>query len=322
MPGVEKLGLLGKSSLNNEILSEPTVTLIEEIKRPIGYAIPGIVCIRAVVEGSGITSEGWGTGSESVARLKATSEAIERHTMFLKRKTDNSVLSSNGWAAHFDSDKCVESAIAELVERDTALRTWFDFGQYVVVPKVFWPDSMIEWETQARSNSIEFSSPKVLLSKGLFGCAIAVLLQTNDERTVVGHASGMSLTGAIESAFFEALRSAHAALRFEDFAETTDLHSNDPASIKHGPGSNAMAYAYGVRLPHLEIIEASERAIRSMWAEHQLRLGELMAQAQIKSVLVGERTVVRAEINGIQDIFWGRTPDSFEVKNKHPHFVG
>lgn len=322
MPGVEKFGLLDKQSLNITALVEPSVSVLEEVIRPQGYAIDGLACYRSVVELAGRKAEGWGTGSPDLAKVKAVSEAIERFCMFSVCETDRTISSSNGWSAHTTIERAKENAVSELIERDTALRTWFNAGPYYLVPKEFWPATLLKWDSSKLKANIEFAKATVLLTNGPFGCCLSVLLQTSDWRTVVGHASGREFQQTIESAFFEALRSAHAALRFEEFPETNDLHSSEPPTVDYGPGANGMAYAYGATLPNLSIGYASNELVVSAWNEHNERLTSLIARSDFTVFKVGTRFVVRAKAIGIQDIFWGRTPGEMNVKNKLPHFVG
>ncbi len=322
MPGVEKLGLLGKLNSTMEILNQPITTIVEEVVRPEGYAIDGIVCFRLAVESNGQTAEGWGTGSIEVAQAKALSEALERFAMFTQVSKDSSIATSNGWAAHPDLESAKVRAVAELIERDTALTTWFAAGPYYIVRETEWPESLIIRKKAIGGTAVEFSNSTVLLSEGSFGACISVLLQTHDGRTVVGHASGSEMKNAIESAFFEALRSAHAALRFDEFAETMDLHGEESPTVAYGPGANGMAYAYGAPMPKLNFEIKTDTEIQVMWRRHQEKLHVLTLESDFRTYMMGDRYVVRALVRGVQEIFWGRTPKHFKVKNNFPHFVG
>jgi hypothetical protein len=322
MPGVEKLGLLGKLNSTIEILVQPTTTTIEEVVRPEGYAIQGLACFRVVVKSDDLTADGWGTGSSEVAAAKALSEALERFAMFTQVKSDPSVLSSNGWAAHPEFESARLRAFAEVVERDTALTTWFNAGPYYSVSESQWPDVLVKWKNSVLGSAVEFSHPLVLLAEGSFGACISVLLQTQDGRTVVGHASGVELQKSIESAFYEALRSAHAALRFDEFAETVDLHSEECPTVAYGPGANGMAYAYGAPMPKLDVESKSDAEIQSKWQHHREKLQALTFDSDFRTYKVGDRFVVRALVHGSQEVFWGRTPKHMKVKNNFPHFVG
>lgn len=322
MPGVEKLGLLGKLNTTMEILSLPTTTTIEEVVRPEGYAIEGLACFRVAVRSPELSADGWGTGSTSIAQAKALSEALERFVMFTQAKNDPMIKTSNGWAAHTDLESAMLRAVSEVVERDTALSTWFKLGPYYLVSETQWPDVLIHWRNSISGRAAEFSNPLVLMSEGQFGACVSVLLKSSDGRIVVGHASGIELKKSIESAFYEALRSAHASLRFEDYAETVELHGDEVPTVAFGPGANGMAYAYGAPMPELTIELKSDLEIQTKWHLHCETLRDLVRDSELRVFKVGDRFVVRALVRGAQEIFWGRTPKHMKVKNNFPHFVG
>jgi hypothetical protein len=310
------------SSLEVIELPEPMLEVVEEIARPSGYGIDGLHNVHIVVRSQDLSADGWGTGLPQIAHAKAYSEAIERYTLFLTAQTDPSILTSNGWSAHMDPASARDAAVAELVERDTALRVWFDAGPYFCVPNNLWPLEVLRWQDRALSAGVEFQRINVLLCDGPTGSCVTILLKNDAGCAVTGHASGSDLQRTILSAFFEAIRSAHAALRFDDFTEVIDLHTDASPKVAYGPGANAMAYAYGEKLPELSICEASEFEVLQQWIRHQAKLEAAIANAKVTYFKVGNRFVARAVLKGVLDIFWGRTPKELNVKNIRPHIVG
>jgi hypothetical protein len=302
--------------------SELQIITINEVVRPCGYAIPGYFNFHVIVEAQNLRAEGWGTGNREEAFAKAKSEAIERHTFLLTSNLNDQVLSSNGWAAHVTAVEARDAAVAELIERDSALSAWFNQGPFLSVPRSLWPLEMLKWSNTAPTSLIEFGNAQVLLSVGANGCCATVILRNSSEGAVTGHASGNDLQKAILSAFFEAIRSAHAALRFDEFADVVALHDQKSSGKTFGPGANAMAYAYGVRLPSIDSTESTETEILRRWKSHQLQLSQHLTLAKVDYFNVGDRVVAHASLANAFEMFWGKTPDNLNVKNKRPHFVG
>ncbi|CAN5419218.1 hypothetical protein BH10BDE1_BH10BDE1_28140 [soil metagenome] len=302
-------------------LRAPSVVSVREINRPEGYRVPEYRNFHVVVEGDGIQAEGWGSGTLLEGIEKAKSEVFERYVFFATNPLTDQRKSSSGWAAHLDFASARNAAVAELIERDSALSAWLNNGPYLAVPRSLWPQSVSSWAQLNSATTVEFGQPTVLLSLGANGCAASVILGNKNGGGVTGHASGFDLNGAIVSAFFEALRSAHAALRFEDFAEVVALHSKDHA-VSFGPGGNAMAYAYGEPLPSLNVQYASAEQIKECWRSHVSKLFAHVARARIDYFEISNRVVVHAELDNVSQIFWGPTPASWKSKNNHPHIVG
>ena len=74
------------------------------------------------------TSNERGTGCDRVKEIafkKAQSELIERLVLRIAKKHDESIDSSNGFAAHSTLEKAQRSAKNELIERDLFLTSWF-----------------------------------------------------------------------------------------------------------------------------------------------------------------------------------------------------
>lgn len=333
-PGLAQYGLMAEQirplefEVNNFLmggshcgLRAPSVVSVREINRPEGYNVPEYRNYHVVVEGDGIQAEGWGSGTLLEGIEKAKSEAFERYVFFATNPLTDERKSSSGWAAHLNFASARIAAVAELIERDSALSAWLNNGPYLNVPRSLWPECVSSWARLNSATTVEFRELTVLLSLGANGCSASVFLGNKEGGAVTGHASGFDLSAAIVSAFFEALRSAHAALRFEDFAEVARLHGNDLA-IEFGPGGNAMAYAYGEPLPSLNVQFASPEQIKDCWEGHVSKLSANVDRASVDRFELEDRVVVHAALDNVSQIFWGPTPESWKSKNSHPHIVG
>ncbi len=321
--------MTGRSLVENRLdtpsftrsLSAPTVLSEEQIKRPRGYEVAGHEHWKVSVTSEDTVAEGWGSGPKETAKIKATSEAFERLTMFVTNGGIFQSRTSSGWAAHYDSNSAIASALAELVERETALETWFNSGPYFEVPESFWPREIKHWQ-KAGSSSVEFHKLKVVFANGKNGGCVSVLLLNDQGGCVAGHASGADLQSALMNAFSEALRSAHATLRFESFNQVMAIHQNEASTIEFAPEANALAYGYGESLPCLEFLTIDAESFSKKWLRHQNDLDKLRSRARVALYEIGDRVVAQVFVPEMTEIFWGPTPGAMSVKNKLPHFVG
>jgi hypothetical protein len=301
-------------------LTPPSSDSLEFVERPVGYRVAEIFNVRAASVLDGKLIEGFGSGDELTAKAKAISELFERYAMLTSKGGVFKTISSNGWAAHFDAKSAITSATYELIERETALMTWLQAGPYYEIPKTLWPTELSSWASKPMR--AEFHRARAFVTLGPRGACVSVLLFNSQAGCLAGHASGHSLKSSILSGFLEALRSAHAVLRLEDFAEVLALHQNPAVRRSYGPGANALAYAYGVPLPKLDFVEASEVQIQEIWATHLDRSFHLMDTIHFSIYKVHDRFVASVYSPEVMPIFWGPTCLTANYKNQLPHFVG
>lgn len=306
---------------NSRLALTSKITGETEIKRPVGYALPGFVALSITAEVDGLTATGYGEGPRDLAREKAISEAFERLALFKFCADTKTTETSSGWAAHRTAELAVRAALLELIERDVALNAWEDGGPFYLVPDSLWPEPLLIWKAESRSR-LEFSDLRVLLSRGDNGACISVLLFNESGNFVAGHASAFRLEDAILSAANECFRAAHSAIQFEFLADVAALHAGG-ARISAAPGAHSLAYAYKEPMPEVvRIVTATESDVLSQWERHQIGLNNIdFAVIDTRIFEVGDRIVARVKSPKYRQIFWGRSSDLSKL-NKHPHFVG
>lgn len=299
----------------------PKIATEAEIKRPAGYAIPGLVALSITAEADGFTAIGYGEGPRELAREKAISEVFERLALYRFCADTKNTETSNGWAAHRSPDLAIRAASLELIERDVALNTWENGGPFFVVPESLWPKSLLMWKAEPRPR-LEFSDLRILLSSGDNGACVSALLFNENGNFVAGHASAFRLEDAILSAANECFRAAHSAIQFEFFAEVAALHASE-AGTRATPGAHSLAYAYKETMPEVvRIVGASESDVCFQWERHQIALNDMNpADFDTKLFEVGDRIVARVKSTKHRQIFWGRTND-LSKRNRSPHIVG
>lgn len=299
----------------------PKITYEAEIKRPAGYALPGLVALSVIAEADGFTAMGYGQGPRDLAREKTISEAFERLALFKFCADTKTTESSNGWAAHRSADLAFRAAVLELIERDVALNAWEDGGPFYLVPEALWPRPLLTWQAEPRPR-LEFSNLRILLSTSDNGACISALLFNGGGNFVAGHASAFLLEDAILSAANECFRAAHSAIQLELFADVATLHASEPGT-NAAPGAHSLAYAYKEMMPEIvHIKNATEHDVRFRWERHQIGLNDMnLSEFDTRIFEVGDRIVARVKSRKYRQIFWGRMND-LSKPNKHPHFVG
>lgn len=315
---VNKFEDLSRISMSGARIPARPDILIERVTRPRGYDLDGHMNVRASAVVDGFSVEGFGSGEPSVAREKAISELIERYILLVTQGGPFETTTSNGWAAHQSLSLALEAATYEVVERDSALRAWFEHGPFYEIPKSLWPQAVRRWTAQGLS--LEFADPKITLCLGPHGACVSAFLFNKFGGAVIGHASSSDLETAISSAFNEALRSAHAALRLDAFTEVVAIHSGQERN--YSPNANALAYAYGIPLPRLQWAPVSEGSLENLWKEHRKRVSAFNLQTSFKSYRIADRIVVSVYSPHVLELFWGPTPSQLKAVNRHPHFVG
>lgn len=314
--------ILNKTSSLNLHNGIPNVLSVEKIIRPSGYSLPGYSVLSATIQLGNIKSTGFGEGSYEIALSKAVSEATERLVLKLQASKAGGPESSNGWACHKSAKLAIESAIFELIERDVALSNWESNGPFYEIPQELYPLPIKVWG-ESKFIKLEFGNLRIFLSKNKNGACVSSLLFNESGNFVVGHASGKDLSAAMISSLCEAMRAAHAALRFENYKEVSELH-DAKLMVPASPGSHSLAYAYNHSIPNSVVLKlASAPKILKMWQDHNTIFENLNIQDfYIQLYEVGELFVARVRSNSYRPIHWGTKLTPEDAINKNPHFVG
>lgn len=303
-------------------LPAPQIVAEQEIRRPVGYAIPGFRSMSVTVNMNGVMETGFGEGPGDLSFKKATSEAIERLALRLHCQRNKVGETSNGWAAHVTPDLAIRSALFELIERDVALTSWENDGPFFTVPMVLWPKPILDW-LAAQTVQPEYHDLKLLLSHSENGACVSALLFNGRGNFVAGHGSAFKLEDAIISAVNECFRAAHLAIRFEFLSDVIALHADSDSQRRIEPGAHSLAYAYRETMPKSVLIEdASAAMILARWGQHQAFIeGFDFDDLDISLFKAGTHFVSRVKSSRFREIFWGRSANQ-NKRNLSPHFVG
>ncbi len=303
-------------------LGDAKVLRTDEIRRPIGFSIPGEKALSVTLEVEGRTATGFGEGEEELAYKRAYSEALERLALFSFCARTEAKESSNGWAAHTLPALAIDAAILELIERDVALTAWENGGPFYVLPDALWPSILTPWHS-LESRRAEYSDLKLLLTHSENGAAISALLFNGRGNCVAGHGSSVTIEGAIRSAVNECFRAAHAALRFANLSDVFALHLETDRRQRFEPSAHSLAYAYREPFPaEVRVEPISEAEALGIWERHRQNFLQLdRAALDIILIDAGTHVVARVKSPRYRQIYWGRCPD-VSKPNQRPHFVG
>ena len=294
----------------------------EKMVRPTGYSLPGYEAAATTISRNGFEATGFGEGIGQVANDKALSEAIERSVLMEFACQQKIVETSNGWSCHRSATLALENAIFELIERDVALTAWQSGGPFMQLPEELWPTVLTAWKTRLNPRP-EFFDLRILLSETENGACISALLFNDRGNFVAGHAAGTHLESVIISATAECLRSAHAAIRLEYFADVLSLHAGTTNEITK-PGVHSLAYAYTFCIPNtVKIIPTSSSQILEKWQRQNRIFHDLeMRDFEVTLFHVESHVVARVKNKRYRQIFWGQDSNIFCFQNNSPHFVG
>jgi hypothetical protein len=303
-------------------LRRPNLIQLAPIVRPKGYSLPNTHIAAAQLRLGSIDLIGHGEDQDmAIAQAKAESEAIERFAMFQSMNYGIAATSSNGWACHFNSEKAIEAATSEIIERDVAITAWENLGPYLRIPKDLWPEPVLKWDL---SKAFEYSKLEILQSISENGASVTALLLNARGNFVSGHASGTDLRQSILSAMQECLRAAQLSLRFAYFAEVQRLHSTtDREQHQFEPGIHGLAYAYQEILPlEIKFENATSISILSNWRDHQATLFKHISNARVHLFELSPSIVAYVKCDGIKEMRWGSARLDQQTENKRPHIVG
>ncbi len=309
------------------------ISSITRTSRPEGFRLAQH-SFNAIANCDGLEVLGCGEDAldESLAQMKAVSEAIERAVMKVIARKCEKKISSNGWAAHTSLEKAATAAIFELAERDSALMHWFtktpmrQIHNDIPVPNKFIKEL----------RQTEFPELTLLISVEFSGPVVTALLSNDKGRAISGHSSGPDLEEAIRSAVIEACRAAHHFQRFSYYDGTRALlKGKAPAETQ--PGMHSLMYAYHEPLPlWIRGCKIDYQAASSLWLQGTNSIVKVMEESKFSAYTTEKHVVVRAENEKLQSIFWGSTETALEQQvvnwgrlspytshiNLRPHMVG
>ncbi|MBI3557687.1 MAG: YcaO-like family protein [Deltaproteobacteria bacterium] len=123
--------------------------------RPVGLRFSTFAFVTEVSAGA---ARGFGYGeapTQLIALQKSIAEGVERAIYKALKGTPHGTPNSNGWAAHINRERAVESAVDELAERDAVLVHWLRKIPMKEITPATWPIRIVRW-TQTEL----FLSPK------------------------------------------------------------------------------------------------------------------------------------------------------------------
>lgn len=278
--------------------------------RPQGFRFePHIINIAANFNGTDLVVCGEAETLE-LAHAKAISELIERSSLIQYAETNSEIQTSNGWAAHPESDIAEANAIYELIERDAVLKHWYSYTPYSCIDINTMPLQFQSWASEELAHS-EFPKFRILVSNLGIGPSVSCLLMNDAGFGVSGHCSKKDLASAIKGAIAEACRSAHHSIQKSYFSDTVAL-AKGSSEKRINPGAHSVYYAYQEPFPSWMFGQTlTWQQSLNIWDEHQSRLHSDLSVFELTKVLEEPISVVFATHKDCLPLLWG--PTNFEI---------
>ena len=287
--------------------------------------------IITAVEANGETLLGVGEDNDpQLARKKSIFEAIER-VIFKSVANKGFKPTSNGWAAHINTELCRENAMFELIERDACMKLFHSQSDLHFVSSESLPEYLQIWiknlVAKTTFKKVEFA----IIDCG-FSLVAATLLLDEDGYGVFGFASGTSFEKSIYKSLSEAARMAETALSKVFYLSSKRLAEEGFSSC---PQDHAVYYAHHEKIPRwlFKSRKSSWKNLESEWKNQNFNSVFDEVNPDFKVHLDDGLIVGSCTSEKIQKLYFGNHKDALKnnlinkkrLENKlnlmQPHFV-
>jgi hypothetical protein len=282
--------------------------------RPVGLRFSTFAFMTEVSAGD---ARGFGFGeapTQLIALQKSIAEGVERAIYKAVKGTDHGTTTSNGWAAHINRARALESAVDELVERDAVLVHWLGKIPMKEIAPSTWPSWLLRWTNKELALTPTFNQLRILVSSEGYRPTITTVLINSTGHAVLSHAASTSIERALPKALAETCRIAQIAMEGTHVESSARLGCDNPSSVAITPEDHAMFYAFHEPLPTWLFGERMDwTAARASWKAAQRNFaGTVLAKLNPKfhQVADGPLVVGHATSDLIQSLYFGRTQDA------------
>jgi hypothetical protein len=278
------------------------VVVVESV-RPIGLRFRKYSFnIAGKIDGQNILVTGE-ANTKDLAITKAVAEFIERCVLIEFSKKHHDVKTSNGWAAHTNSESAQENAIRELVERDAVLRHWYTRTPFHVLNLNSLPEHIQQWVKTELSRS-EFPELKILISHLGYGPSVSAVLMNKNGYGVTGHCSKESIIDSIEGAIEESCRMAHHYLLKTYLCDTEKMKSGENTKVE--TGSHGVYYAHQEPFPSWILGQSIDlKSGANCWSLKNKDLSRCKSAFILTMASSGTLFVYQAKNESVIELSWG-----------------
>ena len=179
--------------------------------RPAGMRFSTFAFMTEVSAGT-FRGVGFGEGTDTTRRAsKKHRRGCRTRALQILKGTLFGTQNSNGWAAHTNRARAIESAVDELVERDAILVHWLGKIPMTEVAPPTWPSWLTRWTQGELRLSPTFTQLRILASSRGYKPTITTVLLSDTGHAVLSHATAASIEQALQKALTETCRIAQIA---------------------------------------------------------------------------------------------------------------
>ncbi len=278
------------------------VKSVRPFTRSEGYRLVKHSICTIVETESGLLGYGYGESDfELLALQKSIAEGVERCIFRTAKQADPSILTSNGWAAHLTQKKARQSAMVELLERDTSLVHWLSETSYTEILSDSWPEKLKYWADDELSRAPKFNKLRILVSHLGHVSTAATVIHDTSGFAFVSQACSNSLSSAVSKALAETCRIADLSSR------VTGSTSTNLEAQSWSPEEHIAFYAKKEPLPEwLYGKKATFQLADSLWRSPDFRKTTEL-NVGFSDYHCGPLFVAHASSPDLQSLFFGTT---------------
>lgn len=260
------------------------------------------VVTHIVEKHSGTSSFGYGEDDiELLAIQKSISEAVERIVFFIHSKSDPSLISTNGWAAHLTEDKAKSSAQGELLERDAMLVHWLSETPLTQVNLTSMPSVFRNWTSKRLGSAVRYNQAKFFISNLGETQVASVMICDQNRFGFISHAANKDPAIAFS-------RAAGEVCRITDLATQRKMTRSSNIEIRT-PEDHALWYSTEQSFPNW-IFEGSQISYREVLRSWKTSCTS--AQFDFDSYNIGHLSIVHCKSKDVQNLYFGRTQSAVD----------
>ena len=282
---------------------ETTIKLQTLVQRNPRAPYGGFDCHYATrIEGGGFQASGYGESKyRPLAIQKAISEAVERISYLILKRTKFGTANSNGFAAHITPEAARTSALMEVLERDAVLVHWLTQTPLTVLSESTWPRWLRNISRKIASG--RYPHLKIMTSHLGYIPTVTAMITDHNGSGVTSHAYGANLEEATMRALRETFRIANMALAY--------IEDDDLVIEQNTPTAHAMAYAFGEGLPKWIPGSHEDWSVEeSNWALDSFQKLSNKIDASFTDIDVGCLQVAICRSSVVQNLFFSSTSEA------------
>jgi hypothetical protein len=253
---------------------------------------------------------GYGEGeSQLIAFQKSIVEGVERAIYKSQKAAGAGTLTSNGWAAHVNTAQAKQSALEELLERDSILVHWLCKLPFTEIDLSSCPTWLRKWAQEELALNPRFNRLRVAISNRGHLPTVLTALGDNKGHAILSHATSSSMERAIYKALAETCRIGQLATFRRFYDSSLQLSTtNSEVEAEFAPEDHAMVYAYHLKLPDWTFGETkSWRECHAQWNETYRAFDPDRISVKFHQVATGPLTIGYCTSTEVQNLYFGRT---------------